>query len=226
MEKPILRIEGLKKRQGSGFTLDIPHLSFQRGKIYSIIGPNGAGKTTLLNIMNLLERPDDGNIFFNQERVTPANSLEIRRRMGMVMENPYLFHATVYKNIIIGLKCRSSDKNIWESLVKEALQMVGLGGFENRYAPEISRGESQRVAIARVLAFKPELLFLDEPFSNIDRKHVYILEELIKEINERYQTTIVFTTHDLVQANEMADEVISLVEGRVSRGYPGNLSSF
>lgn len=223
MGKPILRIEELKKRQGSGFALDIPHIEFQRGKIYSIIGPNGAGKTTLLNILNLLEKPDSGEIFFNEERITPANSLEIRRRMGMVMENPYLFHTSAYKNIIMGLKCRSLDKNIWESLVREALQMVGLEGFENRYAPELSRGESQRVAIARVLAFRPEVLFLDEPFSNIDRKHVNILEGLVKTIKEKYQTTVIFTTHDMVQAYSLADEVISLVDGRISRGYTDDL---
>lgn len=216
MEKPILRVEGLKKRQSSGLVLDIPHLEFLKGKVYSIIGPNGAGKTTLLNILNLLDKPNEGDVFFEGEIVTPANSLEVRRRMGMVMENPYLFHASVYKNITIGLKYRFVDKGMWEAVVKEALQMVGLGGFENRYAPELSSGESQRVAIARILAFRPEVLFLDEPFSNIDREHVNILEGLIKIINEKYQTTIIFTTHDLGQAKSLADEVISMVGGNIA----------
>lgn len=213
---PVLRIERVVKRQGSGFALEVPHMEFQKGKVYSITGPNGAGKTTLLNILNLLERPDDGDIFFNEERVIPANSLEIRRRMGMVMENPYLFHTTVYKNITLGLKCRSVDKGMWEPLAAEAMRMVGLEGFEKRYAPELSRGESQRVAISRALALKPEALFLDEPFSNIDMRHITLLEGLIKTINERYQATIIFTTHDLPQARRLADEVISLTDGRLA----------
>lgn len=221
MERPVLRVENVIKRQSNGFSLEIPHLGFRRGGAYSITGPNGAGKTTLLNTLNLLERPDDGDMFFYEGRVTTFNSLEIRRRMGMVMENPYLFHTTVYKNIAIGLKCRSIDKNEWNSSVKEALDMVGLEGFEKRYAPDLSRGESQRVAIARILALRPEVLFLDEPFSNIDRKHVNLLEELIKAINEKYQTTVIFTTHDLTQAQRLADEVITLMEGRVVTGSIG-----
>lgn len=215
MERPVLRVENIIKRQSSGFALDIPHMELQRGKAYSITGPNGAGKTTLLNILNLLERPDDGDIFFYEEKVALFNSLGIRRKMGMVMENPYLFHTTVYKNIAIGLKCRSINKNEWDSLVKEALDMVGLEGFEKRYAPDLSRGESQRVAIARILALRPEVLFLDEPFSNIDRKHVNLLEGLIKGILEKYQTTVIFTTHDLTQAQRLADEAVTLMDGRV-----------
>ncbi|MEK7850705.1 MAG: ATP-binding cassette domain-containing protein [Deltaproteobacteria bacterium] len=215
MEKPILRIEGVKKRQGGGFSLDIPRLEFQKGGAYSITGPNGSGKTTLLNILNLLERPDDGDIFFYEGKVTTFNSLDIRRKMGMVMENPYLFHTTVYKNMALGLKCRFVDRMIWKSQVEEALRMVGLRDFEKRYAPDLSRGESQRVAIARILAFRPEVLFLDEPFSNIDRKHVNLLEGLIKAIIEKYQTTVIFTTHDLAQAQRLADETISLMDGRI-----------
>lgn len=215
MEKPVLRVENIIKRQNSGFSLDIPRLEFQKGRSYSITGPNGSGKTTLLNILNLLERPDAGDIFFYEEKVTHFNSLDIRRRMGMVMENPYPFHTTVYKNIAIGLKCRSVDKKEWDHSVKEALDMVGLGGFEKRYAPDLSRGESQRVAIARILALRPEVLFLDEPFSNIDRKHVGLLEGLIKAIIEKHQTTVIFTTHDLTQARRLADETIAVMDGRM-----------
>lgn len=215
MEKTVLRVENIIKRQNSGFSLEIPHLGFQRGGVYSVTGPNGAGKTTLLNILNLLERPDGGNIFFYEGKVTHSNSLEIRRRVGMVMESPYLFHTTVYKNITLGLKCRSIDRMMWKSQVEEALRMVGLRGFEKRYAPDLSRGESQRVAIARILAFRPEVLFMDEPFSNIDRKHVNLLEGLIKAIIEKYQTTVIFTTHDLAQAQRLADETISLMDGRI-----------
>ncbi len=219
MHATILRVEGIKKRQGNDFSLDVPYLEFKEGSVYGLIGPNGAGKSTLLKILNLLEAPDEGNIFYNGNPVTPSNLIETRQNMGMVMETPYLFHTTVFKNVAAGLKFRSIDKRRWDSTVKEALRLVGLDGFENRYAPELSRGESQRVAIARVLAFQPKILFLDEPFSNIDRKHAVILEELIKSINRESATTIIFTTHNLLQASRLADEVISIEDGKVSKGY-------
>lgn len=223
MGEPLLRLKNIVKRYNSGFSLEIPYLKLQAGMIYSIVGPNGSGKTTLLTILNLLDEPDEGELFFKEENVRTSNSLEIRRKMGMVMQDPYLFHTTVYRNITSGLRYRSVDRRIWKSTVKEILQMVGLEGFEKRYAPELSRGESQRVAIARILVFKPEVLFLDEPFTNIDKKNVALLEELIKTINRRYQTTIIFTTHDLVQADRLAGEVISLVDGRVIKGSLENL---
>jgi tungstate transport system ATP-binding protein len=223
MGESLLRLENIVKRYNSGFSLEIPHLELQSGMIYSIIGPNGAGKTTLLAILDLLDEPDEGELFFKEEKVGTSNSLEIRRRMGMVMQDPYLFHATVYRNITSGLRYRAVDKRIWKSMAKEILEMVGLEGFDKRYAPELSRGESQRVAIARILVFRPEVLFLDEPFTNIDKKNVAILEELIKTINRKYQTTIIFTTHDLVQADRLAGDVISLVDGRVIKGSLENL---
>lgn len=223
MGELLLRLENMIKRYNSGFSLEIPHLELQAGMIYSIVGPNGAGKTTLLAILDLLDEPDEGELFFKEEKVGTSNSLEIRRKMGMVMQDPYLFHTTVYRNITAGLRYRSVDRRIWKSMAKEILQMVGLEGFEKRYAPELSRGESQRVAIARILVFKPEVLFLDEPFTNIDKKNVALLEELIKTINRKYQTTIIFTTHDLVQAGRLADDLISLVDGRVIKGSLENL---
>lgn len=219
MNSHVLSLQGIKKRHHSGFLLDIPSLKFREGGLYNLTGPNGAGKSTLLKILNLIEEPDEGSVFFKDERVTSSNVLDVRRSMGMVMENPYLFHTPVFKNVASGLKFHSMDKGSWKGIVKEALGLVGLDGFESRYAPELSRGESQRVAIARVLAFKPNILFLDEPFSNIDRKHAAVLEELIKTINREAATTIIFTSHDLVQACRMADEVISIVDGKVNNGY-------
>jgi len=216
METPVLKIEGIKKRLSNEFSLDVPYMEFKEGNIYGLIGPNGAGKSTLLKILNLLEAPDEGEIFFNGNPVTPSNLVETRKNMGMVMENPYLFHTTVFKNVAAGLKFRSTDKGSWDATVKEALVLVGLDGFESRDAPDLSRGESQRVTIARILAFKPKILFLDEPFSNIDRKHALILEELIKNINKESATTIVFTTHNIIQATLLSDQILAMREGRIS----------
>jgi len=214
MGKPIVKIENLVKRYDGVFILDIPRLEFQSGKIYSLVGSNGSGKTTLLNLLNLLEKPTKGEVIF---------SLNIHQGMCMVMEDPLLFHTTVFKNIAVGLKCRSVDKKMRTQMIEEALAMVGLEGFEKRYASDLSRGETQRVAIARTLVLKPEVLFLDEPFTNIDRKNVTILEKLIKTINKKYRTTIIFTTHDPLQAYRLSDEVISLVDGKIVKGSLENI---
>lgn len=214
MGNPIFRIENVIKRYDSGFTLDIPHLEFQTGKIYGLIGPNGAGKTTLMNILNLLEEPDSGAIFYNDRKLRSFNSLQTRRKMTMVMENPLLFSTTVFKNITVGLRCRSINKKQWPGLVDEALGMVNLRGFENRRASGLSRGEVQRVAMARALVLHPDVMLLDEPFTNIDKKNVTCIEELIRAVNHKHQTTILFSTHDLSQANRLSDELIALCDGK------------
>ena len=221
---PILRVENLEKRV-NGFTAEIPHLEFFRGKIYGFTGPNGSGKTTLISMLNLLEKPDRGRIFFDGSEVPPdeARRLPLRRRMAMVLENPYMFNSSVLRNATYGLRVRPGVKTAVENRASDALALVGLSGFEHRKARELSRGETQRVAIARAIVLDPDILFLDEPFTNIDRANVYVLEELIREINRRRNTTIVFTTHDLFQAYRLSDEIVSIVKGRIVRGCIDNL---
>jgi molybdopterin-binding protein len=101
--------------------------------------------------------------------------------------------------------------------------MVGLSGFENRKVDQLSGGEAQRVVIARALVIEPEILFLDEPTTNIDQRHIDIVERIIKKIMEKIKTTVIFSTHDLSQAYRLADEVISLLEGKIIIHVPENL---
>ena len=223
--EPILRIENLTQYREDGFTLEIPHLEFRSGKIYGLVGPNGSGKTTLLNLLNLLEKPAKGGVFFSGQHVTCSGgrALEIRRKMTMVMENSLLFQTTVFNNLTLGLRFRLFDREQWPHMVAEALQLVGLAGFENRKVHELSQGETQRVAIARALILSPELLLLDEPFTHVDKEHVRTIERAITTFNQKYGTTILFTTHDLLQAYRLSDEVISLVGGKVVEGSLENL---
>lgn len=215
-----LRIENLFKRYNTGFTLEIKQLEFQTNKTYSIVGPNGAGKTTLLKIISFLEWPDNGKIFYNGQEINDAGArLNIRRKMCMITENPLLFRTTVFKNITSGLKFHSIDRKQWSYLSEIALKIVGLEGFDKRYAYTLSRGETQRVAIARALALNPEVLLLDEPFTNIDKMNVNIIEKIIKTLN----TTVIFTTHDFAQAYRLADEVISIIDGKAIKGSIENL---
>jgi len=226
MDKLIFKVRNLKKVYNNKIVLDVDNLDFQEGKIYAIVGPNGSGKTTLLNILNLLEKADEGQIFFHDQEITNKSNediLEIRRRMTLVNQDPFLFHSTVYDNIAYGLKIRSIPPKVQKSRIKSALNIVGLSGFKDRRANQLSGGEAQRVVIARALVIEPEVLFLDEPTANIDQKHIDVVERIIKKIKKEIKTTVIFTTHDLSQAYRLADEVISLLDGKIIKQVPENL---
>lgn len=226
MDTSILKVKNLKKIYNNKTVLDIDYLSFQESKIYAIVGPNGSGKTTLLNILNLLVKPEEGQIFFrDQEIINNSNSklLEIRRKMTLVDQDPFLFQSTVYNNVAYGLKVRSVSSLVQQNRIKNALDMVGLSGFENRKVDQLSGGEAQGVVIARALVIEPEILFLDEPTTSIDQRHIDIVERIIKKIMEKIKTTVIFTTHDLSQAYRLADEVISLLDGKIIKKVPENL---
>jgi tungstate transport system ATP-binding protein len=226
MDKSILKIKNLKKLYNNKAVLDIHYLDFQESKIYSIVGPNGSGKTTLLNILNLLMRPEEGQIFFHDQEIinnSDSKILEIRRKMTLVDQDPFLFNTTIYNNIAYGLKVRSIPYIIQQRKIKNALDMVGLSGFENRKVDQLSGGEAQRVVIARALVIEPEILFLDEPTTSIDQKYIAKVEKIIKKIRKELKTTVIFTTHDLSQAYRLADEVISLLEGKIIKQVPENI---
>jgi len=226
MNKTIIKIRNIKKIYNNKTVLDVDCLDFQEGKIYAIVGPNGSGKTTLLNILNLLDNPDEGQVsFYDQEISNKSNedTLKIRRRMTLVNQNPFLFHSTVYDNIAYGLKIRSFSSTEQRIRIKKALNMVGLPGFEKRKVNQLSGGEAQRVVIARALVIEPEVLFLDEPTANIDQRHIDVVERIIKKINKETKTTVIFTTHDLSQAYRLANEVLSLLEGKVIKQVQENI---
>lgn len=226
MDKLIFKVRNLKKVYNGKIVLDVDNLNFQEGKIYAIVGPNGSGKTTLLNILNLLEKPDEGQIFFYDQEITNksnSNTLDIRRRMTLVNQDPFLLHSTVYDNIAYGLKVRSIPSKVQKSRIRSALNVVGLSAFKDRKANQLSGGEAQRVVISRALVIEPEVLFLDEPTANIDQKHIDVVERIIKKIKKEIKTTVIFTTHDLSQAYRLADEVISLLDGKIIEQVPENL---
>lgn len=214
MDQPILYAENLKKYYNDRLVLDIPYLDFETGRIYALVGPNGSGKTTLLKILNLLEQPTEGKLYFDGHKIN-KDIINIRRQMAFVLQDTVLFRTTVYKNVAYGLKVRSVDKKIISSMVFNALNMVGLAGFENRKARQLSAGEAKRVALARALVLKPRVLLLDEPTANIDKQNVQVFETLLKKINAERRTTTIFTTHDLSQAYRLADKVIFLLNGKI-----------
>jgi len=212
-----LDLKSIAHRYDGRIVLTVDHLPIERGKIYALVGPNGSGKTTLLHIMSLILRPDRGEVFFEGTWMGQDESKRIhaRRSMTVVLQNPYLFNATVRENIEYGLKARGVEKKERARRVEEALELVGLSNFAGRRARQLSGGEAQLVALARGLILRPSILFLDEIMANLDVKHVSQLEQVIEEINREWGTTIVMTTHILSQAYRLANQVFSLFEGRI-----------
>ncbi len=223
--QPLLEVKDLVHCYNSIRVLDVPHLSFQRGKIYAVLGPNGSGKTTLLNILGLLLKPTSGTVLYESRDLfsRPALIKDIRARMTTVLQNPILFDMSVEENVAYGLRIRGTPKEKRKRMVEQCLGMVKLDGFQGRRARELSGGETQRVAIARALAVKPQVLLLDEYTANVDEKSIAVLDEVIAKVRQNSETTIFLVTHDMRQAYKLADEVINLFAGKVVRSSMENL---
>lgn len=215
-DEVILEIQNLSKVYDKE-VLKLEKLSFCQGKIYGIIGPSGGGKSTLLRLINLLDRPTTGYIYFkgNSISMNGSTNLAIRREMTMVFQKPLLFRSSVAENITYGLRARRYPKEKMQERVEYLLEKVGLQGFANRYAGTLSGGEAQRVALARAVAFEPALLLLDEATANLDPSNVELIERLILDLNRETGMTFIMVTHNIFQARRIAQEVIFLHEGRI-----------
>ncbi|USG64309.1 phosphate ABC transporter ATP-binding protein [Brevibacillus ruminantium] len=200
--------------------LQVEQTSFERGKIVGIVGPSGSGKSTLLRVMSLLERPATGmmNVFgtsVHLPSLTHANGLALQRIIGFVQQKPTMFDATVFDNVALGLRYRKMDRATIQARVTEALKLVELEDAEAQRAPTLSGGEAQRVALARVLVYQPDLLFLDEPTANLDPYNVSIYERVIQAVHRQHQTTILIVSHNLQQARRLTDRCLFLHKGRI-----------
>jgi tungstate transport system ATP-binding protein len=203
--------------------LRIAHLEIAQGEIVGLVGPNGSGKTTLLHILSFVATPQHGQLEFFGQRVRDSDNLTIRRKVALLLQNPYLFHETVLANIVWGLRLRGVRTEEANETAQRALEMVGLRGFDQRYAPSLSGGESQRVALARCLALKPTVLLLDEPFNHMDREAVRLTEDLVVRLCRDHGTTVVFTSHAIEKLRAVAHRVVHLWQGRVVPAGPDNL---
>lgn len=201
-------------------------LDIGRGQVFALIGPSGAGKTTLLRLIDLLERPTSGTIYFDgmDTNTSEKRRLEVRRRMAMVFQKPTVFNASVYDNVAYGLHVRGEKGTGLRKKVAHSLETVGLRGYENRNARTLSGGEVQRVALARAAVIEPGVLLLDEPTANLDPVSTIQIERLISDIIHQLNTTVVFATHDMSQGQRLADRIGVLMEGQILQmGDPGDV---
>ncbi|MFY9604407.1 MAG: phosphate ABC transporter ATP-binding protein [bacterium] len=215
MEKMITyQIKGLVKEY-PGFTLKIDDLTLYRGEIFCLLGPSGAGKTTLLRILNFLEEPTAGEVYYGGVKYTKENfnpPLEIMREITTVFQRPALLKESVWNNIIYPLKIRGQKVDREE--VMAIVEELSIAQLLHRPCTTLSGGEAQRVALARALVFKPRVILLDEPTANLDPNNIRIIEDMMTKYMEK-KPTVVWITHNHFQAKRVGDRICLLEEGRV-----------
>ena len=214
-----LRIENLIKHFGAVAAVNRVNLEIREGEFFTLLGPSGCGKTTTLRMVGGLEKPEEGEIHMGERcLVSPARGIFVkpeRRDMGMVFQSYALWpHMTVFENVAYPLKLRRVKRADIREKTRAALELVGLGGFEERPATALSGGQQQRVALARALVFSPAVLLLDEPLSNLDARLREEMRRELKALQRRVKVTVLFVTHDQMEALSMSDRV-----GIMNRGH-------
>jgi len=208
----LLEIDGLGKTygEGDGATRAIGDVSFSldEREFVCVVGPSGCGKTTLLKCMSGLLEPTDGEVLLRGERVVgPPEAMALVFQEYSRSLLPWM---SVRGNVVMPLRHKKLEKAEAARLVEEAVDAVGLTEFIDRYPWQLSGGMQQRVAIARALAYQPEILLMDEPFASVDAQTRGDLEDLILQVRDRYDMTILFVTHDIDESVYLSDRIVVL----------------
>jgi tungstate transport system ATP-binding protein len=236
----ILTVSNISKNYNGKSVLADCSFSFDSSGIYLLIGPNGSGKSTFLRLCALLEEPDSGEVNFIADNIpldpqlsrdtTPPipplpkggvrggglkNDISLKRRITLVLPKIGVFNTTVFKNVAYGLKIRGFKRGEIEERTNRVLEFVGLIQKKNLNALSLSSGETQRLGIARAMVIEPEILFLDEPTVSLDPHSTTIIEETITKIKEQNRMMIIMVTHNIFQAQRLADRVLFMYEGKI-----------
>ncbi len=219
MTNPVIELKNVTKSFGDHKVLKGVNLKVDSGEVVSVIGASGSGKSTMLRCINLLERPDGGDILFNGESIfgQDVNIAGYRTKVGMVFQSFNLFeNMNVLKNCTIGqIKVLKRDKKEAEEIALKYLEKVGMSAFVNARPSQLSGGQKQRVAIARALAMEPEVLLFDEPTSALDPEMVGEVLLVMKRLAESGLTMIV-VTHEMQFAKDVSSRVVFMDGGVVA----------
>jgi len=216
MSEWTIELQNVTKRYGSLVANDCVNLQIRRGELLTLLGPSGCGKTTALRCITGHQRPDEGRVFIDGQDVTDVPTY--RRELGMVFQNFALFpHMTVYQNVEFPLMIRSLAKGKRREMVRDALKLIRMEGLEARYPRQLSGGQQQRVGLARALVYRPKVLLLDEPLSNLDAKLREEMRFEIRELVSQLHMTAVYVTHDQGEALALSDRVAIMNAGRLQQ---------
>ena len=217
----MIEIRNVTKKIGNNVILDDISLVVETGTLVVLIGSSGCGKTTTLKLINKLIKPTSGEIYINGKPISQENEIELRRKIGYVIQNTGLFpHLTIKENIelIPRLKKEKSVEEI-EKRTLQLLEMVGLDSdeFLNKYPSELSGGQQQRIGVARAIATDAEIILMDEPFSALDPITRTSLQEQLFSLQDELKKTIIFVTHDMDEALKIADKICIMKDGRIAQ---------
>jgi len=211
----VLALRDVVVRYSDAFAVRVPALDVAGGETLALIGPNGSGKSTLLRVMALLQAPAEGTVWFRGRPVTTAGTLDTRRRMAVVFQQPLLADMRVEDNVELGLRFRGVASRDRRARVARWLVRLGIGRLAEQPARTLSGGEAQRVALARALVLEPDVLFLDEPFAALDAPTRAALVPELGAILRADGVTTVLVTHDRGEAQALADRVGVIIGGRL-----------
>lgn len=218
-----VELKNVTKRFGNNTVIDDLSLSIPQGSMVTLLGPSGCGKTTVLRLVAGLEKPTEGRMFIDGEDVTDRSIQQ--RDICMVFQSYALFpHMSLGDNVGYGLKMLGLSKAEIKKRVEEALELVDLAGFADRFVDQISGGQQQRVALARALILKPKVLLFDEPLSNLDANLRRSMREKIRELQQQFNITSLYVTHDQSEAFAVSDMVLVMNKGKIMQlGSPQEL---
>ncbi len=222
---PEIILKNISKKWGGFTAVENLDLVIEDGAFITLLGPSGCGKTTTLRMIAGLETPTSGEIIIDGKTVFSSdkgiNISAAKRDVGFLFQNYALWpHMTVYQNIAFGLETLKWKKPDIEKRVKEMLETMQIEQFEKRYPAELSGGQQQRVAIARTLAPRPKVLFMDEPLSNLDAKLRGEMRTELKRLHADTGSTFVYVTHDQLEAMTMATKICLMKEGVLQQYDP------
>lgn len=231
MAQSFVQFENVRYCRGNRVIFDALNLDIPRGKIIAIMGPSGSGKTTLLRLIGGQLYPDAGNIRVNGFSIPELDQTalyRLRRRMGILFQSNTLFtHLSVFENVAFPLRAHMQlSPSVLRDVVLMKLEAVGLRGVHHLMPHALSGGMARRVALARAIAFDPELMMYDEPFTGQDPISMGVLVRLIKRLNQLLKTTSIIVSHDVSETCSIADYVYVLAERKIiGQGTPQELQN-
>ena len=213
----IIEFKNVKKTYDRKIVLDNINIEVNPGDFITLIGPSGCGKTTLLKLINGMIKPTEGEVVVYGESISDIDLIELRRKIGYVIQNVALFpHMTIGENIGYTMKLKRASQDEIQKRAKELIQLVNLDeSYLEKHPYQLSGGEKQRIGVARALATDPDIVLMDEPFGAVDEINRKILQDELLGIYQKLKKTIIFVTHDIEEAMRLGTTIVLMNEGKI-----------